>query len=99
MEPLQIFPVPFRWIYYLAKAVYKCKKIDHANKQDKKKYFCLLRELIVNRQKAEFVKSSEDTMNDLKKDIINDFEKISEEKFNDVKNNILSELRNLKRLN
>ena len=96
MEPLQIFPVPFRWIYYVAKAVYKCKKTGHDNKQDKKKYFCLLHKLIINRQKAKFKKSSEDLMDDLKKDIINDFEKISEGKFNGLKNNILNELRSLK---
>ena len=45
-------------------------------KQDKKKYFCLLRELILNKQEAEYETSFEDKFNDLKKDIINELRKI-----------------------
>ena len=45
-------------------------------KQDKKKYFCLLRELILNKQEAECETSFEDKFNDLKKDIINELRKM-----------------------
>eukprot|EP00092_Neocalanus_flemingeri_P022995 GFUD01024927.1.p1 GENE.GFUD01024927.1~~GFUD01024927.1.p1 ORF type:complete len:782 (-),score=177.44 GFUD01024927.1:193-2538(-) len=79
LEPLEIFPVPFRWIYYLARAVYNSKKEKNQDpiKQDKKKYFFLVRELILNKQEAEFEKSSDDKINDLKKDIFNELRKIN----------------------
>ena len=78
MEPMEIFPVPFRWLYWVAKAVYKCKKSDRLEpyKQDKKKYFLLLRELILNKQEAEYETSDEDKFNDLKKDLINEMRKL-----------------------
>ena len=62
----------------MAKAVYKCKKTNcmEPYKQDKKKYFCLLRELILNKQEAEYETSFEDKFNDLKKDIINELRKM-----------------------
>eukprot|EP00092_Neocalanus_flemingeri_P014695 GFUD01015857.1.p1 GENE.GFUD01015857.1~~GFUD01015857.1.p1 ORF type:complete len:290 (-),score=51.62 GFUD01015857.1:8-784(-) len=78
LNPVEIFPAPFRWIYYLAKSIYRCKKINDqaSNKQDKMKYFCLLRELILNKQEAEFENSSEDKTNDLRKDILNELQKL-----------------------
>ena len=45
-------------------------------KQDKKKYFLLLRELILNKQEAEYETSDEDKFNDLKKDLINEMKKL-----------------------
>eukprot|EP00092_Neocalanus_flemingeri_P076011 GFUD01094242.1.p1 GENE.GFUD01094242.1~~GFUD01094242.1.p1 ORF type:complete len:767 (-),score=165.01 GFUD01094242.1:60-2360(-) len=81
LEPLEIFPVPFRWIYYLARAVYACKKEKKDPiKQDKKKYFWLLRELILNKQEAEYEKSDDDKMTDLKMDIFNELRKINNPK-------------------
>eukprot|EP00092_Neocalanus_flemingeri_P012459 GFUD01013432.1.p1 GENE.GFUD01013432.1~~GFUD01013432.1.p1 ORF type:complete len:765 (-),score=167.64 GFUD01013432.1:60-2354(-) len=81
LEPLEIFPVPFRWIYYLARAVYACKKEKKDPiKQDKKKYFWLLRELILNKQEAEYEKSDDDKMTDLKMDIFNELRKFNNPK-------------------
>ena len=86
LEPLETFPVPFRSIYYLAKAVYKTKKEDlDPVTEDQGKYFCLLRDLILNKKEAESEKTQEDKMNDLKKDILNDM--------NDLKKDILNEMK------
>ena len=69
---------PLRYSLYHCKAMYKCKKTYYMEpyKQDKKKYFCLLQELIINKQEAECETSFEDKFNDLKKDIINELRKI-----------------------
>ena len=78
MAPLQIFPVPFRWTYYIAKAVYKCKTSAgrHANKQDNLKYYKLVRRLILDNREAELGKSSHVKNNDLKQDILNELKKL-----------------------
>ena len=63
----------------MAKAVYNFKKSAHMMepyRQDKQKYFLLLRELILNKQDSEYETSYEDKMNDLKKDLVNDMRKI-----------------------
>eukprot|EP00092_Neocalanus_flemingeri_P034837 GFUD01037911.1.p1 GENE.GFUD01037911.1~~GFUD01037911.1.p1 ORF type:complete len:776 (+),score=151.98 GFUD01037911.1:147-2474(+) len=73
MKPLEIFPVPFCLIYYLARAVYACKK-------DKTRYVWLLRELILNKQEAEDEKSDNDKMNDLRMDIFNELRKFNNPK-------------------
>ena len=87
LEPLETFPVPFRSIYYLAKAVYMIKKKEDLDPvtEDQGKYFCLLRDLILNKKEAESEKTQEDKMNDLKKDILNDM--------NDLKKDILNEMK------
>ena len=70
--------MPFRWLYYLARTVYSHKKNDEQdpNNQEKKKYFCLLRELILNKDAADFENSSEDKINDLRRDILNELRKL-----------------------
>ena len=82
MVPRAIFPVPFRWFYYLAKTVYTHKKNKDQDliKQDEKKYFCLLRELILNKQAADFEKTDEDKIADLRQDILNELRKLKEVK-------------------
>ena len=50
-------------------------------KQDKKKYFCLLRELILNKQEAECETSFEDKFNDIKKHMINELTTIQKIRF------------------
>ena len=78
LDPLAIFPVPFRWNYYLAKVVYGCKKVNakEEGKQDTLKYYSLVRQLILNKKEEEFEKSSYEQNNDLKKDIINELTKL-----------------------
>ena len=78
LDPLEIFPVPFRWNYYLAKAVYRCKKINakEERKQETLKYYSLVRQLILNKKEEEFKKSSYEQNKDLKKDIINELKKL-----------------------
>jgi hypothetical protein len=70
--------VPFRWTYYLAKAVYKYKKVNatDAKKQDNLKYYNLVRRLILNKQEAEFEASSYIKNTDLKMDIISELKKL-----------------------
>ena len=83
--------MPFRWIYWLAKIVYKCKKNNYAEsaKQDKQKYFFLLRELILNKQESDKEISYEDKIDGLKKDIINEVRKVYlHDKFEDLQKNI-----------
>ena len=63
----------------MAKAVYNCKKSKHMMKpcrQDKQKYFFLLRELILNKQDSEYETSIEDKFDDLKKDLVNEMRKM-----------------------
>ena len=79
LAPCEIFPAPFRWIYWIAKAVYNCKKsgpMMEPYRQDKQKYFFLLRELILNKQDSEYETSYEDKIDDLKKDIVNEMRKL-----------------------
>ena len=45
-------------------------------RQDKQKYFFLLRELILNKQDSEYETSYEDKIDDLKKDIVNEMRKL-----------------------
>ena len=82
MEPRAIFPVPFRWFYYLARTVYTHKKNKDQDliKEDEKKYFYLLRELILNKQAADFEKSDEDKIGDLRQDILNELRKLKKTK-------------------
>ena len=79
LDPLAIFPVPFRWNYYLAKVVYNCKKVDAKDerKQDTLKYYSLVRQLILNKRDEEFEKSSYEQNRDLKNDIINELKKLN----------------------
>ena len=79
MAPSEIFPAPFRWIYWMAKAVYNCKKSRSLEtvRQDKQRYFLLLRELILNKQESEYERSYEDKFDDLKKDIVNEMRKVN----------------------
>ena len=79
MAPREIFPAPFRWFYWIAKAVYNCKKRRSLEpvRQDKQKYFLLLRELILNKQESEYETSYEDKFDDLKKDIVNEMRKLN----------------------
>ena len=72
MEPRAIFPVPFRWFYYLATTVYRSKKSKEQNTLKQKKYFCLLRELILSNQAAILDMSIEDKISDLRQDILNE---------------------------
>ena len=98
LAPRETFPMPFRWIYWLAKIVYKCKKKNYveAAKQDKQKYFFLLRELILNKQESDKEISYEDKIDDLKKDIINEVRKIYlQDKFDDLQKNIIDEIKNV----
>ena len=78
LDPLEIFPVPFRWNFYLAKAVYRCKKVNATDerKQDTLKYYSLVRQLILNKKEEEFENSSYEQNKDLKKDIINELKKL-----------------------
>ena len=94
LEPSAIFPVPFRWFFYLAKAVYKCKKnrfqdLSEEEKEKKKekerKYFC-------EKDKKYFC---------LLRQLILiqqalDLEQSSEDRIADLRQDILNELRNLK---
>lgn len=63
----------------MAKAVYNCKKSRSLEtvRQDKQKYFLLLRELILNKQESEYERSYEDKFDDLKKDIVNEMRKVN----------------------
>ena len=45
-------------------------------RQDKQKYFFLLRELILNKQDSENETSIEDKFDDLKKDLVNEMRKM-----------------------
>eukprot|EP00091_Calanus_sinicus_P011228 TRINITY_DN25497_c0_g1_i1.p1 TRINITY_DN25497_c0_g1~~TRINITY_DN25497_c0_g1_i1.p1 ORF type:complete len:156 (+),score=36.72 TRINITY_DN25497_c0_g1_i1:39-470(+) len=76
LDPLEIFPVPFRWTYYIAKFVYKNKASSgrHANKQDHMKYYKLLRRLIIDMREEKCINMKN---NDLKQDIINELKKIT----------------------
>ena len=78
LDPLKIFPVPFRWTYYVAKAIYKFKSsnVKHANKQDNLKYHKLLRRLILDNTEAQLGASSHMKNNDLKLDILNELKKL-----------------------
>ena len=76
LDPLAIFPVPFRWNYYLAEAVYGCKKVKDEQKQDTLKYYSLVRQLILNKKEEDFEKSIYEQNKDLKKDIINELKKL-----------------------
>ena len=71
--------MPFRWIYYIAKGVYKCKTSNgtHANKQDNLKYYKLVRRLIRDNIEAELGESSHMKNNDLKLDILNELKKLT----------------------
>ena len=63
----------------MAKAVYNCKKSRSLEtvRQDKQRYFLLLRELILNKQESEYERSYEDKFDDLKKDIVNEMRKVN----------------------
>ena len=51
---MEIFPVPFRWVYYMAKEVYKCKgKNEYMRKQDHWDYYELVRQLTLDYKEAE----------------------------------------------
>ena len=76
MDPLEIFPVPFRWTYYIAKAVYKCKDSSHATKQDHSEYYALVRRLILEIRETEIESSSYMKNNDLRMDILNEIKKM-----------------------
>ena len=63
-------------------------------RQDKQKYFILLRELILNKQDSEIGSSHEDKLDDLKKDLVNEmrkFETSYESKIDDLKKDLVNE--------
>ena len=64
MAPRAVFPTPFRWIYYVAKYVYRCRQPESRGKTEvmlkKKKYFELLKKLIgLDQQKTNNKKKCE----------------------------------------
>lgn len=64
LAPRAVFPTPFRWIYYVAKYVYRCRQPERRGKTEvmmkKKKYFELLKKLIgLDQQKTGNKKKSE----------------------------------------
>ena len=72
LKPQEIFPVPFRWIYYIAKAVYKAKGSKHTKTRDHLKYYNLLHKLILEHREQESESVSDRQSNDLRRDILNE---------------------------
>ena len=70
LKPQEIFPVPFRWIYYIAKAVYKSKGLKHRQTRDHLKYYNLLHKLVREHRERESL--SDRQSNDLRGDIFNE---------------------------
>jgi len=68
--PQEIFPVPFRWIYYIAKAVYKSKGSKHTSPRDHMKYYSLLRRLILEYREEQVDSSRYRQNDDLRRDIL-----------------------------
>ena len=70
--PQEIFPVPFRWIYYIAKAVYKSKGSKHTCPRDHMKYYSLLRRLVLEHREEQVDSSRNRQNDDLRMDILNE---------------------------
>ena len=68
-------PSPFTWVYYIARAVYRSKggSLEPAKEvEEKKKYFQLLKKLILIKERKEHEQTADDKMEDLRRDIRND---------------------------
>ena len=69
-------PSPFTWVYYIARAVYRSKggSLEPAKEvEEKKKYFQLLKKLILVKERKEYEQTVDDKMGDLRRDIRNDW--------------------------
>jgi len=53
LHPVMIFPVPFRWAYYLGKTVYRCKGSKEAKTLDHFEYYELVRRIILEKRDAQ----------------------------------------------
>ena len=65
-------PSPFTWVYYIARAVYRRKGgcLEPSKEvEEKKKYFQLLKKLILIKEQKEHERTVNDRMEDLKRDI------------------------------
>lgn len=68
-------PSPFTWVYYIARAVYRSKggSLEPAKEvEEKKKYFRLLKKLILIKERKEHEQTADDKMEDLRRDLRND---------------------------
>merc|ERR1719384_2543517 len=68
-------PSPFTWVFYIARAVYRSKGggLEPAKEvEEKKKYFQLLKKLILIKERKELEQTVDVKMEDLRRDIRND---------------------------
>jgi len=69
-------PSPFTWVFYIARAVYRSKGggLEPSKEvEEKKKYFQLLKKLILIKERKEQEQTADDKMEDLRRDIRNDW--------------------------
>ena len=70
-------PSPFTWVYYIARAVYRSKGGSFEPSREvlekKKKYFQLLKKLILIKERKEHEQTVDDKMEDLRRDIRNNW--------------------------
>ena len=76
LAPRAVFPSPLRWIYYLAKFIYRRKNEKKQGRNEsniqKTRYFQLLKHLILAKQQYEYENTEEDNLTDLRTDICQD---------------------------
>ena len=78
MAPRAVFPAPFRFIYWLAKWIYKQKLKSEAMKENmdqKEAYYMLLKRLLALKHQAEYENTDEDNLKDLRTDLLFDLSK------------------------
>ena len=76
LPPRAAVPSPFTWVYYIARAVYRSKggSLEPPREvEEKKKYFQLLKKLMLIKEGKEHKQTVDNKMGDMRRDLRNNW--------------------------